>query len=221
MIQAVIFDMDDTLLQSRKTKIPAFQLAGKEFYNLDISEETIRKHWGEPTNEFYEAVFEHKADVKTLVANYLSVTNQFPNVAYPDAVELVHRLAKHFPIGLLTSSPRAVVENDLKIAGFQLQDFMFIQSSEDTNAHKPDPTVFEPILAKLAEKGIKAANVLYVGDSLRDVAAAQGAGLEFLGVVGNTTSSEQFAKHKAETIENLNEVLEKVPGIKKAANTAM
>jgi beta-phosphoglucomutase-like phosphatase (HAD superfamily) len=221
MISAVLFDMDDTLLKSQDVKIAALQLTGKKFYHLDISTQTLKKHWGEPAEQFYPAIFAHKDSVDNLVKHYLSVTNRFPNSPYPGAVQTVRELAEYCPVGVLSASARKVVENDLRVSGFSMRDFFLVQSSEDTTVHKPDPAVFDPALHKLAKKGILPKHVLYVGDAVRDFEAATRAGLQFVGIAGHTTSRATFKMHGAKTISKLPEILAIVERTKKAANAAM
>ena len=60
--------------------------------------------------------------------------------------------------------------------------------------HKHDPRVFEPALSWLKERSIQPEEVLYVGDSLNDAAAALGAGFSFLGVETGLFTAAQFRK---------------------------
>ena len=91
---------------------------------------------------------------------------------------------------------------------FGFNGLKYIQTEDDTIYHKPDPRVFGPTLNRLSENEIKREEVVYVGDGLNDMKAAQGAGLEFIGVGTGLTSLEEFAKHQVRAIPKLSDILE-------------
>ncbi|HZK41337.1 MAG TPA: HAD-IA family hydrolase, partial [Clostridia bacterium] len=67
------------------------------------------------------------------------------------------------------------------LEAFDLTDlFQVLVCAEDTDRHKPDPA---PLLLAMERLGIQdPGRVLYVGDTVYDLAAARGAGLHFAAV---------------------------------------
>lgn len=206
MIKAIIFDLDDTLIQTSKAKYKALQHAAKKFYDLDLTDDDIRSHWGKPFEQFIKDLFKEVEDTQKIIENYYSVRNNFPTPAYEESKESLIYLRKKYMIGMVTAASRHMALEDLRIAGLSELMFDHIQTSEDSSFHKPDPKVFEPIKIKFAEKSILANELLYIGDSIADYEAAHGAGLSFVGIANRTTASERFDEVRSKWINNLEEL---------------
>lgn len=210
MIRAVIFDFDDTLITTIDTKIHAIQFAGKHFYGIDIPEERIRTHWGKPYQKFISDVFGDVEDFESISAKYVSIRDKFPASTHKDALETVNTLLeKNFVIGVVTSGTRHNIESDMKLLNFPLEKII-LQTADDTDVHKPDPKVFEPILKKLQQKNITKEEVIYVGDNLVDFFAARDAGIVFYGIPDRTVKKSEFIKYNATVIEEVSDILKLV-----------
>ncbi|GCE30103.1 hypothetical protein KDA_55870 [Dictyobacter alpinus] len=46
--KAVLFDLDDTLLKTATIKWAHHKAVAKQFYNIDLTDEVLAKHWGMP-----------------------------------------------------------------------------------------------------------------------------------------------------------------------------
>lgn len=206
MIRAIIFDLDDTLLKTKETKYAAIKFAGKQFYNMDISDETISKNWGQPFAVFMQNVFGTQIAGEDVIKNYKSIVQQFPNAAYPGTAEVLQSLAKNHMLAILSSAARTLIDYDLQTAQIPPTLFAHIQSAEDTAVHKPDPAVFAPLLKFFAVKKIAPNEMLYVGDMLTDFEAATGAGLQFLGLADRTIPKTSFDAVGAQTIAQLSDL---------------
>lgn len=139
--------------------------------------------------------------------HYEQTTPEFPMQAYPDAVETINKLLEKYEVGIVTASARKLVIDDLIMLKFPVDRFFFIQTSEDTQVHKPDPAVFEPILKILEGKNIDKTEVLYVGDSLRDYYAARDSGIKFIGVSRGTSAKREFEGEGTEVVDSLARLL--------------
>ncbi|OGM31050.1 hypothetical protein A2630_00040 [Candidatus Woesebacteria bacterium RIFCSPHIGHO2_01_FULL_44_10] len=203
MKKTIIFDYDDTLVKTRQSKWDALKETAKRYYNLDVDEEHIRQYWGRPFQEMLTGTFKKVDSYENLQKHYFSVTNEFPMRAHADSVKTVNKLLKNYLVGILTASNRKLVTDDLTMLGFPIKKFFYIQTAEDTNVHKPDPKVFDPILAKLNKYKIRRSNIFYIGDSIKDYLAARGAGLNFIGITHGTTTSKEFENEGIKYVNSL------------------
>jgi phosphoglycolate phosphatase len=192
MIKAVLFDLDDTLIKTSETKYEALKCAANHFYRLELTTEMIHTHWGKPYKQFMKDLFGEIDTVESIINNYYSIRGKFPSPAYESAVSVVEELSNSYFVGLVTATTKQLVKDDLASAGFKMSSFSYIQTSEKTTVHKPNPSVFKPILIILSEKNISPAEIVYVGDSPADCKAARGAGFHFIGLVNRTSKKEDF-----------------------------
>lgn len=206
-IKAVLFDLDDTLVQTSKTRYAAVKYAGKKFFNKELSDEMIRDEWGKPFDEFAQNLF-GAFDRDLIRSQYNSVIPLFPNEPYEDSHRVVSNLIERFPTGVVSSGIKDMVYDSLSVVGIPFESFFHIQTAEETTVHKPDPAVFDLVLEKLQNKGILKEEIVYVGDGPHDYLAAKGAGIQFYGISGRTTTKEVFTKTGAQTIDSLSELLE-------------
>lgn len=87
-----------------------------------------------------------------------------------------------------------------------------IVGAEDVKAVKPDPA---GLLLAVEKLGTAKEEVLYVGDSYVDAAAAERAGVRFAGVLTGTTAREAFEQYPCVFIgENVSEVYRFLAGAK-------
>jgi HAD superfamily hydrolase (TIGR01549 family) len=208
-IKAVIFDMDDTLLQTFKIKSLQLIEAGKRFYNIEITEEKLMQKWGQPYQEVLNFIFDYVEPFESIQKNYMSLQNEFQATAHPDVIDTLKSLKDAgYILGLLTAAARENVIIDLAHSKIDASYFFKIQSADDTSMHKPDPRVFEPTLEALAEIGITNLETVYIGDAIRDQIAAKGAGVRFIGVTHGLTSSAEFEAAGAEYVDDLKKLIQ-------------
>jgi HAD superfamily hydrolase (TIGR01549 family) len=211
MLSAILFDYDDTLVQTKESKFAALRAIAQRHYALQLSDEAIRAHWGVPYEQLFASLFGAvEADIARVIARYEAVNDEFPIEPYPETLEVLRKLAGRVAVGIVTSAGRAIVAKQLARIGVDPKELAVFQAADDTPLHKPDPRVFEPSLGLLATRGISRERVLYVGDSLRDFAAARGAGLAFCGVLRGTTTAAEFEAAGAQYHDSLRGLLARV-----------
>lgn len=211
MTQAVLFDYDDTLVQTKESKFAALRAIAVRHYELHLTDEAIRAHWGIPYQQLFRNLFGRvETDVARVIRLYEAVNDEFPIEPYPEALNVLRQLGERVAVGIVTSAGRAIVARQLGRIGIALEELAVFQTADDTSIHKPDPRVFEPALERLAAKGIARTSVLYVGDSLRDFEAARGAGLDFRGVLRGTTSALEFEAARAPYLKDLGALVDLV-----------
>lgn len=205
-VKAVLFDLDDTLLQTSKARYGLVKKVGKELFNQEITDEMISSHWGKPFHTFVHDLY-GVDDFEVFLPKYLQHRDEFPSIPYEDAVEVVTQLVDRMPVGIVSAATRELILGDLLPHGFPTTKLFRIQSSEDTLFHKPDPRVFDRVLEDFANENILKDEVVYIGDGLHDYHAARDAGMQFVGIANRTTAKESFEKENAQTILTLSELL--------------
>ncbi|HEX5827520.1 MAG TPA: HAD family phosphatase [Candidatus Limnocylindrales bacterium] len=111
--------------------------------------------------------------------------------ALPWARPAIRRLRWHgVRVGLVTASPRAVVEHNLSRLNLD-GVFEVARYSDDVERGKPHP---DALLAALDELGVQPRDTVYVGDTPVDLAMASAAGAPFV-AVGRTTDPDVFRAH--------------------------
>ncbi len=206
-IKAVLFDFDDTLMQTKKHKIEAIKMLGLRYYNVEIEDALIERHWGIAFSDFYANVFSGvDNDIDRILERRKALNAEYPNQPYSDAMDVLNYLTDKYPVGIVTSSSRETVGLELNGTNLPIAKLNFIQTAEDTFYHKPNPKVFDPAIELLSTKNILRHEILYVGDSILDFKAADDAGIKFVGIAGNTTPPKNFAKVNATFIKSLSEL---------------
>lgn len=198
--------MDDTLIQTRLAKYAAHKHAAKKFYNLVLTDEDIDKHWGKPFEEMVAGIYGNIDKLENILNNYYTITSDFPIPPYPETHAVVAELCRRLPLGIVTAANRRLTHAALEEAGVDQGSFLYIQTADDTEVHKPDPRVFDPICRYFSDRGIVRNELLYIGDALTDFQAAGMAGIQFLAIAGHTTAKDVFRAAGGRAIDNLQEI---------------
>ncbi len=199
--KAVIFDFDDTLVESRLLKWAQHKHVGKKFYNLDFTDDQIRQLYGKPFNDLIKELYGEVDTLENLHEAIQSVRDDFLKKVYPGVLELMkHLLGNKTEVGIVSATNKRYLVEDLERIGFPHDKFFIIQAADEVLHHKPDPKVFSIALEKLEEKGIKKEEIVYIGDALQDLKAAQGAGIGFIAVTTGLYSKEEFEQAGAKVV---------------------
>ncbi len=186
MIEAFIFDVDGTLIDSNDFHARAWQKAFEK-YGKNISFERIRPHIGKGADtllpEFLteteiEEFGDELADLrgKIFKKEYLNRVKPFPKVR-----ELFRKIKDDGKrIALASSANEDEVEAYKKIA--DIEDLVEKSTSaDDAEKSKPEPDIFEAALKLLGNPAFE--TVLVVGDTPYDAEAATKAKLKIVGVL--------------------------------------
>lgn len=203
MLEAVIFDLDGTLVDSVQFHAQAWQEAFRKFgYEFPLEE--LRQQIGKGSHYIIpdlipQEEFEEKGDAisqyrkEYYQANLLSEVRPFPQVR-----ELFERLKGDGITVVLASSARTETvkyyQELLQIDG--LVDSA--TSTDDVENSKPEPDIFEAALAKM--DGVKAEGVIVVGDSPYDAIAATKINLYTVGVLCGGFSRERLEEAGCQAI---------------------
>lgn len=186
MPQAIIFDVDGTLVDSVDLHAQSWQDAFRDFGH-DRELHAIRGHIGKGRDQLMP-VFLSKDDLErqgeAIAAHRSALFKQrylARVTAFPDVRELFLRLRQDGrTIALASSAKNEELGTYKRIAG--IDDLVDTQtSSEDVRKSKPHPDIFHAVLARL--EGIEPHDAIVVGDTPYDAEAAGKAGLRTIGVL--------------------------------------
>lgn len=206
-IKAVLFDHDDTLVGTLEAKSLQHKYVAKTLYGKDLNDSEIREHWGKPLKTLMGLLYETE-DIDKAMEYTLQIHQNFPKKLFDDTLKTLKQLRNAGKkIGVITATSRFSFEHDLdQIPGLKrLLDYS--QAQEDTPYHKPDPRVFDPVIAWLKKYSIQPHEVIYVGDGLQDMKAALAAGFEFIGVGTGIVNPSEFENEGAKAVKTLGDLV--------------
>jgi len=179
---AILFDLDGTLIATRRLYMEALADALEPALGVRWSEADILRHRPRAERRFLlEQVEAHHADavLERFYASYERRHEDDFQGVYPGIPEMLDELrARGRPPGLVTGKSRRAWEITVPRAG--LGDFAVTVFDDDVPAPKPDPAGLLLALRRLDARPVEA---LYVGDSLADLEAARRAGMAAVGVL--------------------------------------
>lgn len=205
-IKAVVFDFDDTLIGTHVAIWDLHRHIARSHYNIELDDASIKTHWGRPLPELAKHYYQTDA-VEEAITRMMQYQPDFPKTKFEHAEPLIRNLKLSGKIiGIVSATTRPILDKDVELVGLPLDEFDYIQTAEDTEYHKPDPRVFDPLLASVAHIAVYPQNVLYVGDGIQDMYAANAAGLKFMGVTTGIVTADEFAEHGAQSIDDLSQL---------------
>lgn len=205
-IKVVAFDFDDTLVGTHEPIWNLHRHIAKKFYGVQLTDETLKKYWGQPVHTLVHHYYQTD-DIDTAIEHLRASSVDFSKRTFRETVPALEKLkAAGYDTALVSASYDWIVRDDMLHAGIPSDLLDYIQTAEFTTVHKPDPLVFEPMLQWTSSNSVLPNEILYIGDGLQDMLAAQGAHLQFLAVTTGLVSAEEFAKQGAKTIKSLAEL---------------
>jgi HAD superfamily hydrolase (TIGR01549 family) len=197
MAEAVIFDIDGTLLDSVDYHARAWRETFAR-YGIDVPFDVVRAQIGKGGDQLMpvflpkhllDKVEQRMKDERSahFKERYLPLVKPFPRVR--ELFEHLHGQGKR--VVLASSGSRDEVEEYKRIAG--IADLIESDtSSDDAQRSKPHPDIFLAAMEKLA--GVDKDAVVVVGDTPYDAEAAGKAGLRAVGVLCGGFPEESLMK---------------------------
>src|ERR1700712_1270455 len=186
MIKAVMFDVDGTLVDSVDSHATSWQDSFRHFGH-EVDYEDIRSQIGKGGDQLMpvflseEEIEKHGKQIESY-RSHLVRDQFFPKITgFARVRELMEALiSRHVDIVLASSAKKDELAFYKKVSG--IADIVHKETtSDDANASKPHPDIFEAALELL--HGISKNEILVVGDSPYDAEAAGKAGLRTIGVL--------------------------------------
>ncbi len=203
MFEAVIFDWDGTLADTRQAIVTAFQKTLSEI-NCKVSDEYIERRIGigaadtfrdilrSAKMQFDEKLIQRLVERKSQLE--IELTDQVK--LFPGARELLEALHGKVKMGLASMNNRSVVIHLLKANDLE-KYFNAVLTAESISHSKPDPEIFLKAASKLKASPEKC---VVVEDSIFGVKAAKLANMGCVAVVTGVYSRLELEKEKPDLI---------------------
>jgi pyrophosphatase PpaX len=212
MTNAVLFDWDGTLLDSREALLRAWHGASEEVLGRRFPATPGEEHviFTQPGSRAFPYAAGDRERADRLAAAFQREYERSGRLVrpFPGIVEALRRLrAAGIRMGVVTSKSRRRYQVDAERIGvLELVDAAVCQ--EDCPVHKPDPA---PVLRALEQLAVEPEAAVMVGDTPVDLAAGAAAGAEVVGVSWGASEaralSEAGASGVARSAEELVELL--------------
>ena len=203
MFEAVIFDWDGTLADTRQVVVASFQKALSEVH-CDISNEFIERLIGIGSAETFKEILRSsqasfdEALIRSLVENKVQNEIEMSRKVklFKGSLDLLETLHGKVKLGLASMNDRAVINNLLKMTDTQ-RFFGTVVTAGDIVKSKPNPEIFLKCALKLRSKPNKC---VVVEDSIFGVKAAKTAKMSCIAVLTGVYSQKELKKANPDLI---------------------
>ena len=182
--EAVLFDLDGTLVDSERDNVESVVLAARR-YGVELNEDERLFIVGHSWNEIHAVIAKahglhvgmHEL-IAAAVHEKQALIERNGIRALPGAVALVRRLAGRSKLAVVSGASRTEVQDAL--VGIGVRDlFQVVVAAEDYTKGKPAPEPYERGLALL---GVSSSRSLVIEDATPGILSARAAGVRVIGV---------------------------------------
>jgi HAD superfamily hydrolase (TIGR01509 family) len=203
MFEAVIFDWDGTLADTRQVIVASFQRALSDV-GCDVSGEFIERRIGIGAAETFREILRaskmsfNKVLVASLVKKKVQTEIEMSSQVklFEGAIALLKSLRPKVKLALASMSNRDFVDHMLKAMNIQ-RFFDIVLTADEVNKSKPDPEIFLKSAMKLETSPAKC---VVVEDSIFGVEAAKAAKMGCIAVLTGVYSREELKKANPDLI---------------------
>jgi phosphoglycolate phosphatase len=204
MIKAIVFDFDGTLADTLPLTFDAIIKFGKEILHRDIADKDFKHFRDKGLKEIIKE--EH---ISALKITYYTrkirsqIRHKLRNASlFPGVTKLLRDLSKHYTLGILTSSQEEDITPVLKRAKVNSIGFIF-SGSTLFGKHR--------VMKKLlSQKKLKSAEIIYIGDEVRDIEASKKMGIKIISVTWGYNSKKRLEKEHPDFVATKPEQIAKI-----------
>jgi beta-phosphoglucomutase len=203
MFEAVIFDWDGTLADTRQVVAASFQKALSDIH-CEISSEFIERRIGIGSAETFREILQSskmrfdetliKSLVEKKIQNEIEMSRDVK--LFDGSLDLLEHLQGKLKLGLASMNDREVINNLLKMTNTQ-RFFDVILTADDISEPKPNPEIFLKCALKLRSRQEKCA---VVEDSIFGVEAAKKARMGCIAVLTGVYSRTELENAGADLL---------------------
>jgi beta-phosphoglucomutase len=205
MFEAVIFDWDGTLADTRQVVVTSFQQALSEVH-CAISDEFIERRIGIGAAETFRKILRasgkrfDEALITSLVARKIQTEIDLSSKVklFKGAAELLESLRGKVKLALASMNSHAVVDHMLNVMNLR-RFFDAVLTVDEVHHSKPDPEIFLKSASQLESRPEKC---VVVEDSIFGVKAAKAAKMGCIAVLTGVFSKEELKKANPDLIVN-------------------
>jgi pyrophosphatase PpaX len=179
-VQAILFDVDGTLLDTREFIYQAFEHTFQQHHLPMVSRDNLAARLGQSLESIYECMVpSHNCHLLCDTHRSFQENNLHLSVLFPHVETTLTALQKRgIRLAVVTTRSRRTSVRTLENAGIA-RFFEVVVSGEDVTNLKPDP---EPLRYALTKLGIAPDQAVMVGDTAADVLAGKSAGTRTIAV---------------------------------------
>lgn len=183
--RAIVFDLDGTLIDSRRDIAAATRHALERHGFPPREEELIYSYVGDGARALLARAAAIEPDdprLATLLASFLSYYAEHPldHTRFCPGAEAALSELSFLPLAICTNKPRLTTERVLDGLGISGR-FAIVLAGDDLPKSKPDPLPIRHIAERLS---LRPEELVMVGDGAQDILAGRAAGARTVGVEG-------------------------------------
>ena len=200
MKKLIVFDMDDTLVESKKVHYRAYQKAFEKNHLKKYPDKIVKKQIKFSGLEIMKNLYPEikKPQANKIIEDYFKFIKQETYKyakPYPKVIPLLQQLSMHFKLAIVTNCRSNNIMPILNAAKIHPFFFEVIVGRTDVKQGKPSPEGIN-----FVKKKLKISKGYVIGDSVKDLQAAKKARLTPIGVLTGFHTKEELEQEKPKHI---------------------
>ena len=213
LIRAVLFDLDDTLIDLREASFVSFNETLRRHNLRTVSFQEMLDSWHVTWREVVRSITPPGMDVDALLPivgpeymrRFDEIHLQYSRLLPGVRKTLSGLKRRGYLVGIVSRRTRKVLEEEME--KFRLQGFVdTIVGADEVARQKPDPA---PVFLAAKRLNVDVSSCVVVGDATSDLKAGKSAGAFAVGVLTGLQDADQLRKENPDAI--IKEITDLVP----------